>query len=48
MFFWFFFVIIGVGLVCYFGVLLDVLCLGVVKNLFFIENDIDRNEEYME
>lgn len=38
----------GVGSACHLGVLLDVPCLGVAKNLFFIENDIDRNEEHME
>lgn len=38
----------GVGSACHLGVLLDVPCLGVAKNLFHIENDIDRNEEHME
>lgn len=47
-FFWLFPVTIGVGSACHLGVLLDVPCLGVAKNLFFIENDIDRNEEHME
>lgn len=47
-FFWLSPVSIGVGSACHLGVLLDVPCLGVAKNLFHIENDIDRNEEHME
>lgn len=47
-FFWLSPVSVGVGSACHLGVLLDVPCLGVAKNLFHIENDIDRNEEHME
>lgn len=47
-FFWLSPLSIGMGSACHLGVLLDVPCLGVAKNLFHIENDIDRNEEHME
>lgn len=38
----------GVGSASHLGVMLDVPCLGVAKNLFHIENDIDRDEKHME
>ena len=41
-------VFIGIGSASHLGVILDVPCVGVAKNLFCMENEIERDEQHKE
>lgn len=41
-------VFIGLGSASHLGVILNVPCVGVAKNLFCMENEIERDEQHKE